>query len=267
MRSLEELDCLFRSSGARSAPRVGHVAHPLAALRREDGGRHPGPASGGGRALGRRHGGRPRAGRRRHRSLAVPGVWGRHRRHRRRGPREGRLPAAVRGAVDHPGHRRSWPRPIAVPETRDLESLLADLRAAAAHLAIVVDEYGGTAGIITSRTCWRRSSARSTTSTTRDTVPVDGGAPPGRGCCPGTLHPDEVPSDRVRDAGGRVRDAGRLRARPAGPHPERRREGRASTAGPSRCRRWTAGASTASGWSSRARAGRRRPSRPPRGQP
>ena len=36
-----------------------------------------------------------------------------------------------------------------VPETRDLADLLADLRGVGTHLAIVVDEHGGTAGIIT----------------------------------------------------------------------------------------------------------------------
>ena len=36
-----------------------------------------------------------------------------------------------------------------VPETRDLADLLADLRGMGSHLAAVVDEHGGTAGIIT----------------------------------------------------------------------------------------------------------------------
>lgn len=37
----------------------------------------------------------------------------------------------------------------AVPETRELEGLFADLRADRDHMAVVVDEHGGTAGIIT----------------------------------------------------------------------------------------------------------------------
>jgi CBS domain containing-hemolysin-like protein len=36
-----------------------------------------------------------------------------------------------------------------VPETRDLADLLVDLRGFGSHLAVVVDEHGGTAGIIT----------------------------------------------------------------------------------------------------------------------
>jgi len=39
--------------------------------------------------------------------------------------------------------------PYLVPETRRADELLTDLRRAQVHLAIVVDEYGGTAGVIT----------------------------------------------------------------------------------------------------------------------
>ena len=52
-------------------------------------------------------------------------------------------------------NRRSTPlsellRPVEmVPETKLLDELLEDLQGAAAHLAVVLDEYGGTAGIIT----------------------------------------------------------------------------------------------------------------------
>ncbi|MPZ70286.1 MAG: DUF21 domain-containing protein, partial [Actinobacteria bacterium] len=38
--------------------------------------------------------------------------------------------------------------PLLVPESRDLESLLVELRRARKQLAIVLDEYGGTAGIV-----------------------------------------------------------------------------------------------------------------------
>ena len=48
--------------------------------------------------------------------------------------------APIRGAA-HPAH--------VVPETKDLGALLRELREERRHLAVVVDEYGGTAGIVT----------------------------------------------------------------------------------------------------------------------
>ena len=39
--------------------------------------------------------------------------------------------------------------PFVIPETRDLDSLILEMGARGVHLAIVIDEYGGTAGIIT----------------------------------------------------------------------------------------------------------------------
>ena len=41
--------------------------------------------------------------------------------------------------------------PLSVPETKRATELLEDMRAARSHAAIVVDEYGGTAGIVTLR--------------------------------------------------------------------------------------------------------------------
>ena len=38
---------------------------------------------------------------------------------------------------------------LAVPESRDLDDLLEDLRTGAGQLAVVIDEHGGAAGIIT----------------------------------------------------------------------------------------------------------------------
>lgn len=84
-------------------------------------------------------------------------------------------------------------RPVlALPESRDLADVLFDLRREKTHLAVVVDEYGGTAGIITLEDILeeivgeigdehdRRSPAMSV---------------PGRRnewSLPGSLHPDEV---------------------------------------------------------------------------
>ena len=53
---------------------------------------------------------------------------------------------------------------ILVPETKPLDELLAEFRRTSNHMAIVVDEYGSVAAWPRSRICWRRSWARSATS-------------------------------------------------------------------------------------------------------
>lgn len=45
--------------------------------------------------------------------------------------------------------RRSMRPPHFVPETKDLSSLLREFQAGRVHIAIVLDEYGGTAGLVT----------------------------------------------------------------------------------------------------------------------
>ena len=45
--------------------------------------------------------------------------------------------------------RRLAQPPLIVPETKDLGALLRDFRELRQQLAVVVDEYGGTAGIVT----------------------------------------------------------------------------------------------------------------------
>ncbi|MHA6798917.1 hemolysin family protein [Bounagaea algeriensis] len=61
----------------------------------------------------------------------------------------------LKQAVAVPEHERHQPvstimsRPVLVPESKDLDGLLALLRRQGMQLAIVVDEYGGTAGVVT----------------------------------------------------------------------------------------------------------------------
>src|SRR4029079_19395747 len=42
-------------------------------------------------------------------------------------------------------------KPLYVPDTRPAERVLDDLRRTRAHMAVVLDEYGGTAGLISLR--------------------------------------------------------------------------------------------------------------------
>ena len=58
------------------------------------------------------------------------------------------LVAAQRSAPDRPIGSQVEPAPV-VPATKDLGALLRELREQRRHLAIVADEYGGTAGIVT----------------------------------------------------------------------------------------------------------------------
>jgi len=58
------------------------------------------------------------------------------------------LLAAVRNEPSEPIAARAEPAPV-VPATKDLGALLRDLREQRRHLAVVADEYGGTAGIVT----------------------------------------------------------------------------------------------------------------------
>jgi putative hemolysin len=58
------------------------------------------------------------------------------------------LVAAARGEPAGPIGSHAEPAPV-VPATKDLGALLRELREQRRHLAIVADEYGGTAGIVT----------------------------------------------------------------------------------------------------------------------
>ena len=52
------------------------------------------------------------------------------------------------GGGDRPVHD-SMRRAMFVPETKRVDELLLEMRTAGGHLAVVVDEYGGTAGLVT----------------------------------------------------------------------------------------------------------------------
>jgi len=77
-----------------------------------------------------------------------------------------------------------------VPETRDLESLLSELRAIGTHMAVVVDEYGGTAGIVTVEDLLEEIVGEIDDEYDPATVPVTSVA--GTWILAGTLHHDEV---------------------------------------------------------------------------
>ena len=81
-------------------------------------------------------------------ALALPGLHRVARRDRRRGARQGH---PHRRAVQAGTRRvRAIMRPpLFVPGTREVEDVLADMKRLKAHLAVVLDEYGGTAGLVT----------------------------------------------------------------------------------------------------------------------
>ena len=58
------------------------------------------------------------------------------------------LPCLKRGETDV-APRKIMREPMFVPESRRVMELLSDLRSRKTHLAIVLDEYGGTAGLVT----------------------------------------------------------------------------------------------------------------------
>jgi CBS domain containing-hemolysin-like protein len=82
--------------------------------------------------------------------------------------------------------------PFVVPETRDLGALLADLRRVGSHLAIVVDEHGGTAGIITLEDILEEIVGEIVDEHDRPLPQLTGVQRPGEWRLDGRLHPDEV---------------------------------------------------------------------------
>ncbi len=101
-----------------------------------------------------------------------------------------RVPAAERSSTPV---ARIMKDALAIPETRDLESLLVDMRSRGTQLAVVVDEYGGTAGIITLEDVLEEIVGE--IHDEHDPVPEAGltaALPAGTWVLDGTLHLDEV---------------------------------------------------------------------------
>jgi len=59
------------------------------------------------------------------------------------------LPFVVRPNADQPELRTLLRTPVFVPESMTVDDLLHELQRRKVHLAIVLDEYGGTAGLVT----------------------------------------------------------------------------------------------------------------------
>ncbi len=81
---------------------------------------------------------------------------------------------------------------LVVPETLGLSSLLALLRERATHLAVVVDEYGGTAGIITLEDVLEEVVGEIDDEHDRSVPPLTRVQRPGEWVVGGGQHPDEV---------------------------------------------------------------------------
>jgi CBS domain containing-hemolysin-like protein len=85
---------------------------------------------------------------------------------------------------------------FAVPESRDLAEVLIDLHRENAHLAVVVDEYGGTAGIITLEDILEEIVGEIADEHDPLERPISRSVAEGEWILAGTTHPDEL-ADRT----------------------------------------------------------------------
>ena len=83
-------------------------------------------------------------------------------------------------------------QPWVVPETAELADLLAQFRRLGSHLAVVVDEYGGTAGILTLEDVLEELVGEIDDEYDPAPPRLTTVLPTGDVELPGTLHPDEV---------------------------------------------------------------------------
>lgn len=81
--------------------------------------------------------------------------------------------------------------PLIVPETRDLVDLVSDFRASEAQMAVVIDEHGGTAGILTLEDLLEEIVGE-VDDEYDETTSLTLGVGTGVYLLAGTLHPDEV---------------------------------------------------------------------------